>query len=38
MGMQAYIVYMGDKPKDEVYTSDLHVNMLQKVVGRSTSK
>ncbi|PON53873.1 Subtilase [Trema orientale] len=31
--MQPYIVYMGDSPKGEVSASDLHVNMLQKVVG-----
>ena len=33
--MQAYIVYMGDKLKDEVSTqSDIHANMVEEVVGR----
>ncbi|XP_024029241.1 cucumisin-like [Morus notabilis] len=30
-----YIVYMGDLPKDEVSTSPLHFNMLQKVIDKS---
>ncbi|PON53865.1 Subtilase [Trema orientale] len=30
---KAYIVYMGDSPKDEAFMSDLHVSMLQNVVG-----
>nr|XP_048325448.1 cucumisin-like isoform X2 [Ziziphus jujuba var. spinosa] len=29
---KVYIVYMGDKPKEEVSTSPLHLNMLEKVV------
>ncbi|KAH7521361.1 hypothetical protein FEM48_Zijuj07G0024900 [Ziziphus jujuba var. spinosa] len=30
----AYIVYMGDIPKEEVSTSSVHINMLQNVIGR----
>jgi hypothetical protein len=33
--MQAYIVYMGDKPKNEVPLSPLHLNMIQDVVDSS---
>ena len=33
--MQAYIVYMGDKPKNEVPVSPLHLNMLQDAVDSS---
>ncbi|KAH7537184.1 hypothetical protein FEM48_Zijuj03G0065200 [Ziziphus jujuba var. spinosa] len=36
--MQVYIVYMGDKPKEEVSTSPLHLNMLEKVVSRFCRK
>ncbi|KAH7537179.1 hypothetical protein FEM48_Zijuj03G0064700 [Ziziphus jujuba var. spinosa] len=32
--MQVYIVYMGDKPKEEVSTSPLQLNMLEKVISR----
>ncbi|KAK9902289.1 hypothetical protein M0R45_001765 [Rubus argutus] len=32
---KAYIVYMGDKPKNEVPLSPLHLNMLQDVVDSS---
>ncbi|KAK9902293.1 hypothetical protein M0R45_001768 [Rubus argutus] len=32
---KAYIVYMGDKPKNEVPLSHLHLNMLQDVVDSS---
>ncbi|GMN41403.1 hypothetical protein TIFTF001_010624 [Ficus carica] len=32
-----YIVYMGDSTKDEVSMSQLHANMLQKVVGRTVT-
>jgi hypothetical protein len=33
--MQAYIVYMGDKPKNENSASPLHLNMLQHAVDSS---
>ncbi|KAH7537181.1 hypothetical protein FEM48_Zijuj03G0064900 [Ziziphus jujuba var. spinosa] len=36
--MQVYIVYMSDKPKEEVSTSPLHLNMLEKVISSSTKQ
>lgn len=32
--MQVYIVYMGDRPKEEDSTPSLHLNMLQTVISR----
>ncbi|KAK9903149.1 hypothetical protein M0R45_001208 [Rubus argutus] len=34
-GRKAYVVYMGDKPKNEVPVSPLHLNMLQDAVDSS---
>ncbi|KAF3433597.1 hypothetical protein FNV43_RR24699 [Rhamnella rubrinervis] len=33
----AYIVYMGDRPKEEVSTPSLHLNMLQKVISSNNN-
>ncbi|KDP44852.1 hypothetical protein JCGZ_01352 [Jatropha curcas] len=35
--MQVYIVYMGDRPKSEIFASDHHANMLQQVLGSDGS-
>ncbi|PSR93152.1 Cucumisin like [Actinidia chinensis var. chinensis] len=35
---KTYIVYMGERPKDEFSASSLHTTMLQKVVGSRASK
>ncbi|XP_060671702.1 cucumisin [Ziziphus jujuba] len=35
---EAYIVYMGDIPKEEVSTSSVHINMLQNVIGSNNIK